>query len=193
MITTILMCAGLGFLHLIIGVVIAKWSTKVWKEGKENIQSFILFPFNTMLENIGNGYSILTFITEVNEDVYNKWMAFMWSAKLAWNIGVMLPIGGLAYGIVKTCALLVGLAGRVAGIAAKPVEAFETLKEKQRLKRLEKAKQLKLSPVDPMLDGYNRNDIETQMEEQRRIIDAGTKEYQKLKKIHESIWHRLMA
>ncbi len=191
MITTILAGVAIGFTHLVIGTVIGKWNWKVWKNGKRNFWSFLLFPVATSFGDVGTAQLIPGITNDYSEEDYTKVMAFMWSIKLAFNFALAIPVMGALCAICFTGFFLANIAGRIANVAAQPVTMIEKTAEKYRTWKLA------YKPSDPMLDGYTRDDIETQMEEQRRIIETGTKkiqtatvEYERLKKIHASTWSR---
>ena len=197
MLTTILAGIGIGLTHLIIGAYIGKWSISVWEKGKENFWSFVLFPINTLEKRIGSSATVACIVEFNTNEGYIKTMAFMWSSKLAYHLVFVFPILGAIYTIRQIGSFTAGIAIRIAGFFERPLAALKNWSEKRQLQKMEKAKQLTPSKTNPMLDGYTRADIEIQMEEQRRIIEAktaeveaNTAEYERLKKIHETTWSR---
>lgn len=173
MLTTILAVIGIGFAHLMIGTVIGKWNWKVWKEGKKNLSSFILFPFTTAVDgdDIGRNWS-LALITSFNSDeTYVKAMAFTWPAKLVW-VSITAPIAGIFVGTVKAGSFLAGMAGRIAGVAAQPIVALEKMVEKHRAKKIAAAKLVPAFSEIPMLD---RKQLEEEIEKLQRQLEEKNK------------------
>jgi len=99
-----------GLLYLVVGVAISMLSISVWQDGDENWVSFLLFPLNTLLEDVGNGRTLVGLADEVNElgayIIYGIGGALFWPLKLVWNIpvivvGVLLISGYFIYTSIR--------------------------------------------------------------------------------------------
>jgi hypothetical protein len=74
---------------------IARPSWEVWQNKKPSIKSFLLFPYSTLTDDLGNPYSPCL-IREFTRDAaagyesYTAVIAGSWPIKIAWNLVMMI-------------------------------------------------------------------------------------------------------